>query len=57
MATRWRWPPDSAAGLRSSSGSICRIDAARATRLAISSEGTRWFFSPNVRLPFTVICG
>ena len=57
IATRCRWPPDSAAGLRSSSGSICRISDARAMRLSISGPGSRAFFSPNARFPRTVICG
>ena len=33
MATRWRWPPESCRGLRSSSGSICRMRAASAHAL------------------------
>jgi len=36
MATRWRWPPESSAGLRFRSGWICRISAARAIRFSIS---------------------
>ena len=32
MATRWRWPPESCAGRRSSSGSSCRMRATSSTR-------------------------
>ena len=39
IATRWRWPPESWRGLRSSSISISRIRAASRTRVSISSFG------------------
>ena len=39
MATRWRWPPESWRGLRSSSGPISRICAASFTRVLISVFG------------------
>ena len=38
MATRWRWPPESSAGRRSSSGSSDSIRLASATRSAISAR-------------------
>ena len=40
IATRWRWPPDSSAGLRASSVSRCSSSAVRRTRAAISSRPT-----------------
>ena len=40
MATRWRWPPESCAGLRSSSGSICSSFAAQAMRRSISARSS-----------------
>ena len=46
IATRWRWPPESAAGWRSSSSSSPRSSAARATRSAISRFGVLRTFSP-----------
>ena len=39
-AMRWRCPPDSCAGRRLSSSPRCSIEAARATRLSISSLAT-----------------
>ena len=46
MATRWRWPPDSSAGIRSSIPSSWRISIARPTRSSISSFGTLRSRSP-----------
>ena len=43
MATRWRWPPESCRGLRSSSlvGELQKISAASRTRCSISALGRR----------------
>ena len=46
IATRWRWPPESAAGLRSSSSSSPRSWAARATRSVTSRFAVLRTFSP-----------
>ena len=53
IATRWRWPPESFAGLRSSSASSCSICATLSTRgcqLLFSSLRT---FMPKVMLSRT----
>ena len=57
IATRCRWPPDSAAGLRSSSSRICSRSAAQLTRRSTSTRGVRPTRRPNDRLPRTVIVG
>ena len=57
IATRWRWPPESAAGLRSSSSSSPSIAAIAAIRCSISGFGTLRLVSPKARLSRTVLCG
>ena len=57
MATRWRWPPDSAFGLRSNNSVMSRMRAAWSTRLRISSLGNLRSFSPNDMFSNTDICG
>jgi len=57
IATRWRWPPESCAGLRSSSGSICSMRAAQAIRRSTSAPSIFWLASPNLRFPRTVLVG
>ena len=47
MATRWRWPPESAFGLRSSRAVISRISAASRTFLSISAFGSFLSLSEN----------
>ena len=42
IATRWRCPPDNAAGLRSRRCSIWRILAAASTRVLISAFDKLW---------------
>src|SRR5919201_4931351 len=56
-ATRWRWPPETALGLRSSSLSRSSTFAASLTRRLISSFGVFSSFKPNARLSNTVMCG
>ncbi|MNT47915.1 hypothetical protein D3C72_1846690 [compost metagenome] len=46
MATRWRWPPESSRGLRSSRWPSSRILAALSTRTLISAVGTLAIFRP-----------
>ena len=57
MATRWRWPPESALGLRSRYSVMSSIAAAFSTRLSISSWGILRNLSGNSMLPRTVMCG
>ncbi len=57
MATRWRWPPDSALGLRSRYSVRPRMSAASLTRLAISSLGTLASFRAKPMLSATDMCG
>ncbi len=57
IATRWRWPPESAFGLRSRNSVRPRILAASATRFLRSSAGTLAIFSANAMLSATVMCG
>jgi hypothetical protein len=57
IATRWRCPPDSAAGLRAMSSSNPSMRAISATRRSISSRGARRWRSPNARFWRTVMCG
>ena len=56
-ATRWRWPPDSSFGLRSSSLSSWMVAAVSLTRRSISALGTLRSLSPNARLSRTDMCG
>ena len=56
-ATRWRWPPDSSFGLRSSSFSRLRIPAASLTRFSMSALGTFRSFSPKAMLSRTDMWG
>ena len=46
IATRWRWPPESWAGLRSRNSSIWSIAAAWATFSAITSRAIFRFCNP-----------
>ena len=46
IATRWRWPPESAAGRRSSSSSSRSSRATRSTRFEISSFDVLRTLSP-----------
>ena len=57
IATRWRWPPESARGLRSSSVWRSRICAASSTRCLISVFGIFLIRSANAMLSSTVRCG
>src|SRR5215218_7520298 len=57
IATRWRWPPDSAAGLRLRNGSSASILAASATRRACSCLGVLRSCRPKARLSSTVVWG
>ncbi len=50
MATRWRWPPDSALGSRSRYFVNWRISAAVFTRLSISSFEARAMRMPKAML-------
>ena len=54
-ATRWRWPPDSSAGLRSSYPSSRTTVSISATRSRISSEPIRFSFSPNATFSDTLM--
>ena len=57
IATRWRWPPESAAGLRSISSPRPSIAAIRSTRSVISGLGTLRRRSPKARFSRTVLWG
>ncbi len=57
IATRCRWPPESAFGLRSRNSSRPRMRAASRTRRSISSFGSFRSFSPNPMLSYTFMCG
>ena len=57
MATRWRWPPESCLGLRSSSSVMSRMRAASSTRFLISALGYFLSRSPNDMFSYTVMCG
>ena len=57
IATRWRWPPDSAPGLRLRYCSRPSILAASSTRRLISSLGVLRSCRPNARFCSTVMCG
>ena len=57
MATRWRWPPESAFGLRSSNSVMSRMRAASVTRALISGFGKCFSRRPNDMLSATVMCG
>ena len=46
IATRWRWPPESAFGLRSSRSSSPMTFAISDTRWAISALPSFWIFRP-----------
>ena len=56
MATRWRWPPDRLAGLRSSSSVSSRSSAAWLTLRSISARSTRASLSPKPMFSRTVMC-
>ena len=51
MATRWRWPPESWLGLRSSRWPICSVSATSATALSRSGFGT-----PRISMPKAMFC-
>ncbi len=55
IATRWRCPPDSCLGLRSSRGSRPSIPPAHATRFSISSRGNFRSLRPSERFSRTVM--
>ena len=57
MATRWRWPPESLAGLRSRCCSRSRIRAASFTFESISLWSSLRSFSAKPMLSRTVMCG
>ena len=57
IATRWRCPPESWRGKRSSSGFSPRMSAARFTRLSISVFGAPRSLSEKPMLAATVMCG
>mmetsp|Transcript_6369 Transcript_6369/g.11424 ORF Transcript_6369/g.11424 Transcript_6369/m.11424 type:complete len:101 (+) Transcript_6369:722-1024(+) len=57
MATRWRWPPESCAGLRCNSALSCSMLAAFSTRRAISALGTPATRGPKLMFFSTVIVG
>ena len=57
IATRWRWPPDRLAGLRSRCASRSRMRAASSTCLLISAWSTFASLSANPMLSRTVMCG
>ena len=56
-ATRWRCPPESAAGLRCKYSVKPRISAAFSTRFLISALSYFLSFKPKAMLSKTVICG
>ena len=57
MATRWRCPPESAAGLRRRYSSIPSIRATSVTRRVISALGVLRCWRPKARFCSTVMCG
>ena len=57
MATRWRWPPESWSGRRSSRWVICRSSAAWLTRFSISGLGVFAIFRPNDMFSRTLMRG
>ena len=57
MATRWRWPPESALGLRWRNSVSWRISAALATRSLRSAVGTLAILSENAMFSSTDMCG
>ena len=57
MATRWRWPPESALGLRSRYWVISRISAASRTFLSMTSLGSLRSFREKAMLSYTVMWG
>src|SRR6266446_6720141 len=56
-ATRWRCPPESWRGLRSSSAWMPRISAECRTRRSISDFSNLRILSPNAMLSYTLMCG
>ena len=57
MATRWRWPPDRALGLRSRYWVMSKMAAASRTFLSISSLGTFFSFREKAMFSYTVMWG
>ena len=57
MATRWRWPPERFAGLRSRCEPSSRISAASSTFLSISDLLTLASLSAKPMFSRTVMCG
>ena len=57
IATRCRWPPESARGLRLRNGSSPRMRAAFCTRLSISTFGSFLIFRPKAMFSYTERCG
>jgi hypothetical protein len=57
IATRWRWPPESWRGWRSSSGIRPRMPAARSTLALICAAGALRRLSEKARFCATVMCG
>ena len=57
IATRWRWPPESAFGLRSSSSSSPITFAISWTRVLMSAFESFWILRPYAMLSYTVRCG
>src|SRR5918996_1376226 len=55
IATRWRWPPDSCLGLRSSRCSICRMRAAFLTRSSTPCLPTLASLRPNDLLSCRIV--
>ena len=56
-ATRWRWPPDRLAGLRSASAAISKAVSTCCTRWAISALGFFSISRPKPTCLATVMCG
>ena len=57
IATRWRWPPDSAPGLRSTSSVSPSTPATEPTRSRSAGLGVRRSLSAKARLSHTRMCG
>ena len=57
MATRWRWPPESALGLRSRYWVMSRVSAAARTLRSISSSGTFLRRRVKAMFSYTVMLG
>ena len=57
IATRWRWPPESARGLRASRSSIPSVRAISSTRARTSARGSLRSRRPKAMLSKTFICG